>query len=159
LRRRYQAWTFFQGSRILTFKRFVFITLFQAKMPFNKSAHLVNILLQDPERHNRVPYIVFMAEQCRALAVAGTRTDIGFHSCEFEDGDAFMEAFSAWGNSGPVKLRIYGRLPFHDERFVWFFVSNASSNICRCASLRWSMIFAELWEQVRSETLIFMSAR
>jgi hypothetical protein len=82
---------------------------------------LEKILLQNPERHNIFSQMKFTAEQGRVLAVTGTGTDIGFIDCEFEDGDAFVEAFAAWGNSGPVKLTISGRLPFQNvEQFVLF---------------------------------------
>jgi hypothetical protein len=82
---------------------------------------LEKILLQNPERHNRFCRMVFTAEQGRVLAVTGTRTDLGLHNCEFEDGDAFVEAFTARVDSGPVKLRISGRLPFQNvEQCVLF---------------------------------------
>jgi hypothetical protein len=71
---------------------------------------LEKILLQNPERQHRFINMVFTAEQCRVLAATGT--DIGFFSCVFEDGDAFVE------ESGPFKLRFYHTLPFNDEQFV-----------------------------------------
>jgi hypothetical protein len=81
---------------------------------------LEKLLLRNPERHNEFFRMVFNAEQGRVLAVTGTRTNIGFCSCVFEDGDAFVEAFAAWGNSGPVKLRIYCKLPLNEQQFVLF---------------------------------------
>jgi hypothetical protein len=82
---------------------------------------LEKIILQNPERHNRFFKMVFTEEQGRVLAVSGTRTDIGLYSCEFEDVKAFVEAFSARLDSGPVKLTISGRLPFQNvEQFVLF---------------------------------------
>jgi hypothetical protein len=64
--------------------------------------------------------MVFTAEQGRVLAGTGTRTDIGFDHCEFEDADAFVETFAARRDLGPVKLRISSRLAFHVELFVLF---------------------------------------
>jgi hypothetical protein len=79
---------------------------------------LEKILLQNPERHNGFYRMVFTAEQCRVLAVTGTRTDIGLYFCEFEDGDAFLEAFAAREDSSSVKLTISGQLPFNAQQFV-----------------------------------------
>jgi hypothetical protein len=82
---------------------------------------LEKILLQNPVRSHSFCKMIFTAEQGRVLAATGTRTDLGLGNCEFEDGDAFMEAFAARLDSGPVKLRISGRLPFQNvEQFVLF---------------------------------------
>jgi hypothetical protein len=109
--------TYFKGMRLSTF---IPREYGRHICPFTNRI-LEKILLQNPERHNRFIYMSFTAEQGRVLAVTGTRTDIGLDSCEFEDVNAFVEAFAARLDSGPVKLTISGRHPFQNvEQFVLF---------------------------------------
>jgi hypothetical protein len=111
--------TYFTGMRLSTFVPGEYGLLV---CPLT-SRLLEKILLQNPERHNEFFRMVFAADQGRVLAVTGTRTQIGLDSCEFEDGDAFLEAFALRLDSGPVKWRISGRLPFQNvEQFVLFLI-------------------------------------
>jgi hypothetical protein len=58
-------------------------------------------------------------DHCRTLASCGTKTDIEFYECEFEDeGAAFVEASAGRQDetSGPAKLRFLRRNPFTNDR-------------------------------------------
>jgi hypothetical protein len=86
----------------------------------------VNILekiLQNSERRIRFNYMIFTPDHSRTLATSGTKTDIEFRACEFQDeGAAFVEASASRRdvNSGPAKLCISGGLAFNDRNWALF---------------------------------------
>jgi hypothetical protein len=67
--------------------------------------------------------MIFTPDQCRTLASSGTKTDIEFHGCKFEDeGAAFVEASAARRDetSDPAKLRFGSDNPFNGRNMALF---------------------------------------
>jgi hypothetical protein len=67
--------------------------------------------------------MIFTPDHCRALASSGTKTEIKFFCCQFQDeGAAFVEASAARQDKtlGPAKLRLYGKLIFDDRNWALF---------------------------------------
>jgi hypothetical protein len=80
-------------------------------------------MLQNSTRRIVFYWLIFTPDQCRTLASSGTKTDIAFLSCKFQDeGAAFVEASAARRDetSGPAKLTIVGNLPFNDRNWALF---------------------------------------
>jgi hypothetical protein len=69
--------------------------------------------------------MIFTPDHCRILASCGTKTDIEFYCCEFQDeGAAFVEASASRRDvtSGPAKLSFLGELPLN-EIYLSLFLS------------------------------------
>jgi hypothetical protein len=67
--------------------------------------------------------MIFTPDHCRILASCGTKTDIEFYYCEFQDeGATFVAASAARQDktAGPAKLRIHGNLIFNDRNLTLF---------------------------------------
>jgi hypothetical protein len=80
-------------------------------------------MLQNSARRIRFDYMIFTPDHCRTLASSGTRTDIVFYDCEFQDdGAAFVEASAARRDktSGPAKLCFHSTNPFNDRNWALF---------------------------------------
>jgi hypothetical protein len=68
-------------------------------------------------------YMIFTPDHCRILASCGTKTDIEFFWCEFQDeGAAFVEAPASRRDvtSGPAELKFEGDLPFNETYLSLF---------------------------------------
>jgi hypothetical protein len=88
------------------------------------SADTLEKMLQNSARRISFNSMIFTPDHCRTLASSGTKTNIEFYDCEFQDkGAAFVEA-SAWRQdetSGPAKLRFFASyLPFNDRNLALF---------------------------------------
>jgi hypothetical protein len=86
-------------------------------------ANILEKMLLHSARQISFICMIFTADHCRTLAASGTKTNIGFIQCEFEDdGAAFVEASAARQDetSGPARLSIVGSNPFNDRNFDWF---------------------------------------
>jgi hypothetical protein len=84
---------------------------------------LEKILQQSAKRKNIFCDMTFTPDQCRTLATSGTRTDIRFVSCKFEDdGAALLEALAARADpqTGLAKLTVDYRLPFTEGILLLF---------------------------------------
>jgi hypothetical protein len=104
------------------------------------SIFLEKILQQSAKRKNSFSYMSFTPVQSRTLATSGTRTDIGFNCCKFEDdGEAFLEALSARADSqtGLAKLTVDYRLPF-TEGILLLFV-----HMLKCLTLNYIALESE----------------
>jgi hypothetical protein len=80
-------------------------------------------ILQNSTR--RIVFILmhFTPDHCRILASRGTKTDIEFFQCKFQDeGAAFVQASASRQDaiSGPAKLRFWGSNPFNDRNWALF---------------------------------------
>jgi hypothetical protein len=67
--------------------------------------------------------MIFTPEHCRTFASSGTKTNIRFYFCQFQDGGAaFVEASATRQDktSGPAKLRFVRRNPFNDRNLALF---------------------------------------
>jgi hypothetical protein len=105
-------------------------THFKAMGLFNKDyslrlcpfgAKILDNMLQNSTRRTCFKYMMFTPDHCRALASSGTKTDIQFYCCEFQDeGTAFVEASASRQDetSGPAKLRFFASNPFNDKNWA-----------------------------------------
>jgi hypothetical protein len=103
---------------------------------------LEKLLVQNKNRLNLFCGFIFTRAQCGVLAAGGRRTNIGFYSCEFEDGGvAFVEASVAREDDelGPATLRIYHNLPFDKGNFALFVVHHK----LRCLELSYIRLNSE----------------
>jgi hypothetical protein len=67
--------------------------------------------------------LIFTPDHCRTLATSGTKTNIEFYRCEFQDeGAAFVEASAGRQDetSGPTKLCFFARYLFNDRNWALF---------------------------------------
>jgi hypothetical protein len=86
-------------------------------------ANMLEKILQNSTRRISFNNMIFTADHCRTLASRGTKTDIEFWKCKFQDeGTAFVRAFAARQDetSGPAKLRFNNFLPFNDRNWALF---------------------------------------
>jgi hypothetical protein len=86
-------------------------------------ANIVEKILQNSAQRIRFNSMMFAPDHCRILASSGTKTDIEFYYCEFQDeGAAFVEASAARQDetSGPAKLRFDEIIPFNDRNWALF---------------------------------------
>jgi hypothetical protein len=86
-------------------------------------ANILETILQNSARQISFICMIFTPDHCRTLASSGTKTNIGFIQCEFEDeGAAFVEASAARQDetSGPAKLRFVSINPFNDRNWALF---------------------------------------
>jgi hypothetical protein len=89
----------------------------------SKNRILEIILQQSAMRQIVFSFIDFTADHCRTLAASGTRANVYFYSCRFEDaGAAFVEVLATRGDggSGPSKLTFCRSLPFDYENWAIF---------------------------------------
>jgi hypothetical protein len=87
---------------------------------FPSGANILEKILQNLARRICFNFMIFTSDHCRTLVSSGTKTDIEFYSCEFQDGGtAFVEASAARHDetSGPAKLGISGTNPFNDRNW------------------------------------------
>jgi hypothetical protein len=80
-------------------------------------------MLQNSTRRIAFNCMIFTPDHCRILASSGTKTNIEFFRCEFQDeGAAFVEASTARQDetSGPAKLRFVSNNPFNDRNWIFF---------------------------------------
>jgi hypothetical protein len=80
-------------------------------------------MFQNSERRICFNFMIFTPDHCRTLATSGTKTNIEFCCCEFQDeGAAFVEASAARQDetSGPANLRFGGSNPFNDRKWALF---------------------------------------
>jgi hypothetical protein len=94
----------------------------------------LEIFVRNANRVNTFHYMIFTRDQCRTLASTGTRTNIGFWKCRFEDeGIAFVEASAARENlySGPGTLRFSDKIPFK-ENLRLFLSQNRLESLTLC---------------------------
>jgi hypothetical protein len=80
-------------------------------------------MIQNSARRISFHRMIFTPDHCRTLASSGTKTNIQFYWCEFQDlGAAFVEASAArqYGTSGPAKLSFVGINPFNDRNWALF---------------------------------------
>jgi hypothetical protein len=77
-------------------------------------------ILQNTKRENQFSYMVFTPDQSRILATTGTRTNIGFASCKFDEEAAFAQACAERQDEelGPKNLSFRWSLPFDEENLV-----------------------------------------
>jgi hypothetical protein len=86
-------------------------------------ANILEKILQNFTGRISFKYMIFTPDHCRALASSGTKTDIEFFRCEFQDeGAAFVEASATRRDetSGPAKLRFETSNPFNDRNWALF---------------------------------------
>jgi hypothetical protein len=86
-------------------------------------ANILHKILQNAMRRITFNHMIFTPDQCRTLASSGTKTNIEFYCCEFQDyGAAFVEASAARQDetSGPTKLRFSLHNPFSDRNWALF---------------------------------------
>jgi hypothetical protein len=79
--------------------------------------------------------MIFTSDHCRTLATSGTKTDIEFYGCDFQDeGVAFVEASAARQDetSGPAKLRFLHNLPFNDRNWALFLSQHKLESLDLC---------------------------
>jgi hypothetical protein len=84
-------------------------------------AKILEKILQNSTRRVSFNFMIFTADHCRTLATSGTKTDMQFYSCQFQDeGAAFVEASAARQDvtSGPAKLRFVNSNPFNDRNWA-----------------------------------------
>jgi hypothetical protein len=95
--------------------------------PFLFDANTLEKTLQNSARRIKFNFMIFTPDHCRSLATSGTKTDIEFHYCEFqEEGAAFVEASATRQDetSGPAKLCIVGINPFNDRNWALFLIQH-----------------------------------
>jgi hypothetical protein len=86
-------------------------------------ANTLENILQNSARRICFNRMIFTPDLCRILASSGTKTNIEFCGCGFQDdGDAFVEASAARQDetSGPAKLRFVRSNPFNDGNWALF---------------------------------------
>jgi hypothetical protein len=84
------------------------------------AADILEKILQNSSRRIKFIRMIFTPDHCRILASSGTKTNIEFYECIFQDeGAAFVEASAARQDetSGPAKLCIWGDDNDIDEYF------------------------------------------
>jgi hypothetical protein len=90
-------------------------------------ANTLEKMIQNSARRIRFNKLIFTPDHCRTLASSGTKTDIFFYQCQFQDGGAaFVEASAALQGetSGPAKLHIFGRRNIlFNARYLSLFLS------------------------------------
>jgi hypothetical protein len=122
---------------------------------------LKKVLVQSSKRKNQFTEMTFTPGQCRILATSGTRTNIEFIGCKFEDdGVAFLEALVARDDrdTGPAKLSIWVILPCgQDVSFLCLNQLNLMYLKLYCVSKEANKL-AELWQQLKFPTCISKSA-
>jgi hypothetical protein len=91
------------------------------RCPFD--ANILEKILQTSARRIKFVRMIFTPGHCRILASSGTKTNIEFFGCAFQDeGAAFVEASAARHDetSGPAKLRFTLRDPFSGRNWAFF---------------------------------------
>jgi hypothetical protein len=86
-------------------------------------AGILEKILQNSARRIIFSSMIFTRDHCRTLASSGTKTNIEFYECEFQDeGAAFVEASAGRQDetSGPAKLRFAYNNPFNDRNWALF---------------------------------------
>jgi hypothetical protein len=86
-------------------------------------ANILEKMLQKSARRISFTLMIFTPDHCRILASSGTKTNIEFYRCEFQDeGAAFVEASASRQDetSGPAMLRFMQSNPFNDRNWALF---------------------------------------